>query len=257
MRLSRRVALGGVQLDSLDRRIVVRGVVAGTPAQTVEETDRMGGCGRRITREHWDTLETQVVFGMLIPKTDLQGRRELYEKVAAWALKKGWLTVGHMEDRRMYVDQVILPPAADLWNWTEDFTIVFRSVNVPFWRGATAKTATVGSITSGSTTISVDSMLKCPLNVTFQNISGAVCTNFSISAGGNGLSFPGINLSGSGSLVISHTNAGLLTVTADGQNAYGKLTGSDDLIVPPGDVKVTVNATRAGKLTITHYGRSV
>lgn len=257
MRLSRRVALGGTQLDELHQRIVVRSVVAGTPQRSVEETNRMGGFGRRITREHWDTLETQVVWAMDIPKTNLAERREVYEKVCAWALKKGWLTVGYMKDRRMYVDDVVLPPAGDLWAWTDEFTIVFRSVNVPFWQGATAKTATVASITSGSTMISVDSMLKCPLNVTFQNISGAVCTNFSISAGGNTLNFPGINLSGNGLLVISHTNAGLLKVTADGKNAYAKLNGADDLIVSPGDVKVAVSATRAGKLTLTHYGRYV
>jgi len=257
MRLSRRVALGGRQLDELHRRIVIRSVVPGTPVQTVEDTDRMGGFGKRITREHWDTLETQVVWAMDIPKTNLQERRDVYELVTAWAMRKGWLTVSYMDNRRMYVDQVILPQGGDLWAWADDFTIVFRAVNVPFWQEITANSKTVASITSGTTVVPVNGVVPCPLNVTFQNISGQACTNFTITAGGKTMSFPGINLGGSSELVISHTNSGLLKVTANGADAYGKMQGVDDLIVSPGDVNVSISATRAGKLTVSSFGRYV
>ena len=109
MILSRRVALGGIQLDELDESIVIRSVDTGVPHETLSAANRMGGAGQRLTGQHWDTMDVHVRWAMDIPKTDLARRREVFEAVTSWALKKGWLTVSYMTDRRMYADKVILP----------------------------------------------------------------------------------------------------------------------------------------------------
>ena len=49
MILSRRVALGGVQLDEIHEAIVIRSIDPGVPNETINAVERMGGAGQRIT----------------------------------------------------------------------------------------------------------------------------------------------------------------------------------------------------------------
>ena len=60
MILSRRVALGGVQLDEIHERIVIRSVDTSVPHEDVQAVNRMGGWGQRMTGNHWETLEVTV-----------------------------------------------------------------------------------------------------------------------------------------------------------------------------------------------------
>lgn len=255
MILKRRVSLGGVQLDELHESIVIRAVDTGIPNETVQAVNRMGLSGQRVTGQHWESLDVIVTWAMNVPKTDMALRRQIYETVTAWAMKKGWLRVSYMENRRMYVDKTIPPSSGNLWEWTDEFSIIFRAYNVPFWQEETPMETVVKSIKTGSAVITVNGIVSSPLNVIFENISGQVINNFAVSAGGNTLTFTGVNLAANKSIEISHGNDGLLRAKAGGSSIYGIMTGADDLIVSPGNVTVSVDATRTGKLTLRSYGR--
>ena len=254
MILSRRVALGGIQLDELDESIVIRSVDTGVPHETLSAVNRMGGAGQRMTTQHWETLDVSVRWAMDIPKTDLARRREVFEAVTAWALKAGWLTVSYMADRRMYVDKVILPGSGNLWSWTDEFTITFRAYNVPFWQD-TLPVTTQGNVASGRMYIDVRGHAQTVLDAEIRNISGIMIPNLSISAGGNTLTFTGVNLGGNATLKIHHGTDGLLRIEVGGSSVYHKYSGADDLYVNPGSVAVDYSADRAGILTVTNYGR--
>ena len=86
MILSKRVALGGVQLDELHDAIVIRSIDPGVPKESISAVSRMGGWGQRMTGQHWDTLEVSVTYAIDIPKREMILRRQVFEAVTALPL---------------------------------------------------------------------------------------------------------------------------------------------------------------------------
>ena len=257
MILSKRIALGGVQLDELHEAIVIRSIDPGVTKETVSAVTRMGGSGQRMTGQHWDTLEVSVTYAIDVPKHELTLRRQIFDAVNVWALRKGWLTVNWMKDRRFYVDKVVLPGSGDVWAWTNEYTVVFRAYNVPFWQDALPTQVSSGTVASGTVTIPVSGNVQGVLDVTFRNWSGMTINNFWVQANGNRITLSSLGLGGSSSLYITHGTDGLLRIRRDSTSVYEKYTGADDLFVIPGNVSVSFSADRAGTLTVQSYGRWV
>ena len=257
MILSKRVALGGVQLDELHDAIVIRSIDPGIPKESISAVSRMGGWGQRMTGQHWDTLEVSVTYAIDIPKHNLAVRRQIFDMVNTWALRKGWLTVNWMEGRRFWVDKVIIPGSGDLWGWTDEYTIVFRAYNIPFWQDELPAQASSGTAASGRVWIQVGGNMPTVLDATFQNKSGMTINNFWVQANGQRITLASLGLGGSGTLTISHGTDGLLKIKIGSTSVYQKYTGADDLIVSPGSVAVDFGADRAGQLIVQSYGRWV
>ncbi len=257
MILSKRAALGGVQLDELHESIVIQRVDPGTPQRNISAVAMMGGAGQRITGDHWETLDIIVEFGINLPKRQMELRRQVFEMVTAWALRGGWLTVNWMPNRRVWVDRVELPNGGDMWEWTNTYTITFRAYSVPFWQDEMPAQTVHQLITSGSVSIEVGGNVQSVLDVSFQNRSGMTINNFRVSAGGNTLILSSLGLGGSETLNISHGTDGLLRITAGGRSVLDRRTGADDLYVLPGTNAVTIQSDRAGTLTVRSYGRYV
>ena len=242
MILARRAALGGNQLDQVDASIVIRGIDPGTTKETVQNVNRMGGSGRRITGRHWDTIEASVTFAIDIPKQQLADRREVFDKVIKWALDKGWLTVNYMTGKRLWVDSVELPSSGDLFNWTEEFTITFRADAVPFWQDATATTSTGASIT-------VPGVVETVCDAELTNGSGETIDSLTVQIGSSSMTFSSLGLADGERLVIGHENDGTLFIRKYTGESYfvrvmDKRTGgsADDLYVKPGANSITVSA---------------
>ena len=257
MILSRRVALGGVQLDELHERIVIQSIDPGVPHESVSAVNRMGGYGQRVTGQHWETLEVNVAYAIDVPKTELALRRQIFDAVNSWALRKGWLTTNEMPNRRFYVDKVIVPGSGDVREWTNEYVITFRAYNVPFWQDELPAQAASGTVSSGRVWVPVGGNVRTVLDVSFRNMSGMTINNFTVQAAGNQIALSSLGLGGSSILQISHGTDGLLRITAGGVNVYSKYTGADDMYVDPGNVAVDFSADRAGILTAQAYGRWV
>lgn len=255
MILSKRAALGGVWLDELHESIVIQQIDPGTPQRNISTVSAMGGAGQRVTGSRWETLDVTVTFGINLPKRQMELRRQVFELVTAWAMRKGWLTVNWLPNRRMWVDHVELPSSGDIWDWTATYTITFRAYAVPFWQDEMPATAANQLITNGSVRVEVGGNAQSVLDVTFANRSGMTINNFRISAGGNTLILSNLGLGGSETLAISHGTDGLLRITAGGRSVLDRRTGSDDLYVMPGSNVVTIQADRAGALSVASYGR--
>lgn len=256
MILSRRVALNGNQLDQIDSAIVIRKIEAGTTKRTVNATAMMGGSGQRITAQHWDTLEVSVTFAIDIHKKALADRREVFDDVIAWAMQKGWLTVNWLPDKGLRVDEVVLPASGDLFEWTNDFTIVFRAYAVPFWQDDTATTATGASIT-------VPGQVETVCDAEITNGSGSTINTLSVGVGDSSMSFTNLGLADGERLVIGHGDDGMLYIRIyTGASYYrrvmDKRTGgsSDDLYVKPGARSITVTGGTVTK-SISCRGRYV
>lgn len=257
MILSRRVALGGVQLDELHDAIVIQRIDPGTPARNISAVSMMGGAGQRITGEHWETLDVVVEFGINLPKRELELRRQVYEMAVSWALRCGWLTVSWMPGRRVWIDRAELTNAGDMWEWTNKYTITFKAYSIPFWVDETPVSVVNEQIAKGSVRIEVPGNVTTVLDVSFRNVSGATNNNFKITAGGNVIRIGSMGLGGSETLSFSHRTDGLLQITAGNRSVMSKRTGADDLYVQPGSATVAVESDRAGALTVQCYGRYI
>jgi len=255
MRLSHRVALNGVQLDSIDNRILVQGVEEAAGKDQISTVSLFGGSGERITNQHRDSLDVTVRFSINIKKTDMQARNDVFERVCAWAAGGGWLTLNYKAGRRLNVICAQLPAAGDMWNWTNVYAIVFRACGVPYWQ----QDAQNSIRANGSTItrqIGVGGSATTVLDITFRCNSGT-CSTFRVVAGSSMIELTGLSLSAGQTLTIDHTAEGLLRIMAGGVSALSKRTAasSDDLYVNPGTVTVTVTTQGSGTLTISCAGR--
>lgn len=258
MILSRRVALNGVQLDQIDNAIVIRKVDAGAPTLSVNAVSRMGSVGQRVTSEHWEMLEVMITYAIDLGKRQMARRKEIFDAVNAWAMGKGWLTVNWMTNRRMWVDKVIVPNGGDMWDWTGEYTIVFRAYSVPFWQEENPASV-AANLTSGSVVLGVGGNVQTVIDLTFKNTSGSTINTFSVSAGGNTISLSDIGLLNGETLQIHHGTDGLLRIVIGSRSVYNKRAagGADDLYVQPGNVTVSVTAGGSGRLIVTCCGRYV
>ena len=261
MILSHRIALNGVQLDSVDNRILVQGADEAAGKDQITAVSLFGSAGQRITNRHRDYLEVTVRFSLRVRKHDMQTRSVLLERVNAWAEPGGWLTLNYKPGRRLRVVCAQYPAAGDPWKWTGVYAIVFRAYTVPFWQQDPPGmlTATGSSVTRS---IGVGGNTDTVLDLTFKNTSGAVCGTFTVSAGSSVISLSGLGLASGETLHIDHTEDGLLRIRIESiSGSYRSVldkrdvTSSDDLWVRPGTVTVSVMAHRIGTLTLSCAGR--
>lgn len=255
MILSRRVSLGGTQLDSVDNAIVIQSFDPGTPQETISAADRMGGAGQRITSEHFSMLEATLEFGLDIPKRNMADRRTKFNSVIHWANQKAWLQCGALQGKRMRVEKTIMPASGDLRTLDETYTIKFRAYNVPFWQDDTATTVNVASISTGDVSITVPGEVETVLDAELKNISGSQITDITIAIDGHSLVFSGMTLANGSTLKIEHGTDGLLRATVGGVSAYQRLTGSNDLFTRPGSRTISVTCAGALEMKAEVYGR--
>ena len=256
MILSRRVSLGGVQLDELHEAIVIRSVDPGVPHEEAGAVSRMDGWGMRMTGQHWESLDAEVTFAINVDKRAIQLRRDIFDAVVAWANRpKNYLRYNGMGDRRLYIDKVVVPGSGELRNRNAEYTIVFRAYSIPFWETETPTQVSRSNITSGTVQIDVGGTAPGVLDLEFRNISGKTIDDFAVTAGNRTMTLSGVGITASETLVLSHGTDGILRITSGSRNVYGKMTGADDLYVNPGTVNVSVAATRAGALTVSNRAR--
>lgn len=257
MILSKRVALGGQQLDELHDAIVIRSIDPGVPNESISAVDRMGGAGSRITGDHFSTIDVSVTYAIDIPKRRMAERRAVFDLVNTWAMNTGWLVTNERPGKKIYIDKAVLPSAGDLWNWTSEYTLVFRAYNVPFWQNEQAALVASGTASSGSVWLQVDGNLDTVVDVTFENRSGMTINNFWVQVSGNRITLSSLGLGGSETLRIHHGTDGLLRIQIGSRSVYDRYTGADDLYTSPGARQVSFGADRAGILTAQCAGRWV
>lgn len=257
MILNRRVALNGNYLDEIHEAIVIRSLTDGYPEETENTVARMGGVGQRVTDQHWGTLEVTVSFAILVPKTALALRQEIFDLVKTWALQKGWLTFDHKPGRRMRVDKVILPAAGDLWDWTNEFSISFIARNIPFWQQETPESLVIGTAMNVTRYLTVPGNVRTVVDMDFTNVSGMTISSLRIAAQSSVIQLAGFSLANGQTLSINHGTDGLLRITANGASIMNcRAEGSsDDLYVDPGSRQVQITAQRSGRITLSATGR--
>ena len=266
MQLAHRVSLGGVQLDSLDERIIIKGIEGGAGKETVTAVATGAGDGTRITGRRRESVEIQVKFSMNIRRDSLEEREEVLEAINAWAAAiPAYLKINYKPDRRLYVDEVVTPGEGDIWKRLSEYTIVFRAHAIPFWQENTENSVATRTGQTGSGTILQAGSAEAPANIELANKSGALINTASVTVNGHTMSFEQLALAANESLVIDHTvSKGKPVIRIrirNAQDSYRSVMAkrtdgsADDLALDPGENAFSFSAQRACVLTVKSRGR--
>ena len=258
MILKRRVALGGVELDSLDNRILISGIDEAAGKESITAVGFAGGSGQRITGRKRDTLDVTVKFTMNIRNTDMAEREALLQKVIGWAAPGGWLKIGSRPGQRLMVTLAQAPGSGDMYSWANEFTIVFRAYSVPYWAESSAVSVKSGTATEGTLTIDVPGNTETVADAIIENKSGKTINRLKIKVGDSEISFTDLNLGGSDSLTIDHAirqDIAFFRARTSAGSVLAKRTGADDLKASPGQNTITFSAERAVAVTVNVRGR--
>ena len=265
MKLTRRAALDGVQLDEIDSRILIQGIEPAAGKDQVNAASLWGGVGSRVTGEHRDSLDIVVKFSLDIKKGQYQQRSEIFEKVMAWAEKGGWLTISPKPDRRICVFCAQKPAEGDPLEWTNRYSITFRACGVPYWQQETASQLRIAGENSFTRSFGVGGTRETVMEATFKNTSGGRVDRFDLTCGGSHIYLRSLALANNETLHIDHADDGkrcVLRIRIQGtdgawRSALDKRTdgSSHDLTVNPGIVSVTLYAGGIGTLLMSCAGR--
>ena len=264
MQLRHRVALDGVQLDSVDDRIMISRIETGEGKENIQSVSLWGdSTGSRITSIHRDSIDITVKFRIRLRKRRMEEREEVVEKVNAWAMNGGWLTTNYKTNRRIRVFRAKAAVAGDPWEWTKEYAVTFRACGVPYWQEQNAETVMFPNVSSKNITFGVNGSEKSVIEAEFKNTSGSTCNTFSISTGESNMAFTALGLADGETLAIDHEDNGkrcllrLRIRSAAGvwRSVMDKRTGSDDLEVMPGVKNISVSAGTAGTITVRCSGR--
>ena len=261
MILKRRVALNGVWLDEVDSRICISAVEPADGRENITAVDAASGYGQRVTGMRRQTVDMVVRFRIHEKgrsESGMQARSEVLEAVNAWAAGGGYMTVNYKPDRRLFVRLVQAPGEGSLWDFSKEFTITFRAYGIPYWEQETAKVVTFGgSSSSGSGAMQVDGSVETQANVELLNTSGMAIANATVTVDGKTMSFTGLGLAANETLVIDHTDEGLVRIrirSAGGSYrsamAIRSSSSADDFRTKPGNRTASYSAQRACRMTV-------
>lgn len=262
MQLAHRVSLGGVQLDEIDPRIIIKGIDGGAGKETTSTVSAGAGDGTRITCHRRDSMEVAVRFSMMIRRNLIEERGEVLEAIGAWAARGGYLRINYKPNRRLLVDEIVIPGEGDLWKRFSEYTITFRAHAVPYWEENSAVSAVTGSGTTGSGSIEIAGSVETVADAILANVSGATINNVSITVGGKTMAFTGIGMGAGQSLTIDHVvrNKKLVMRARVGSTSVMAMrsdASADDYNVQPGACSFSFAAQRACRLTVSSRGRFV
>ena len=266
MQMRHRVALDGVELDGVDSRIMISKIETADGKETISAVSLWGDtAGSRVTNVHRDSIEITVKFRIRLKKRSMAEREEVIEKANAWAFGGGWLTTNYKTNRKIRVFRAQAAGAGDPWEWTKEYSIVFRACGVPYWQERNPEIVMRQGVSSAAVVLGVNGSEKSVVEAQFKNTSGGTINTFSINTGESAMSFSALGLGNGETLVIDHYDNGkkcllrlrIMSTGGSYRSVMNKRSGgsSDDLDVTPGLKTVHVSAGGAGNITVSCSGR--
>lgn len=265
MKLTRRAALDGAQLDEINSRILIQGIEPAAGKDQQNTVSLWGGVGSRVTNEHRDSLDVTVKFSLDMKHALYAERNAVLEQVAAWAMKGGWLTISQKPDRRLRVFCAQLPADGDQMEWTNRYGITFRACGVPYWQDERSSQLRLNNVSQVSRQFGVGGTRDTVMEAAFTNTSGSTVNQIDLTAGDSAFHLRNLGLANGETLKIDHDDNGkrcVLRIRIQGtggawRSALGKRTAesSNDLAVAPGIIPVSMSAEANGTLLLSCAGR--
>lgn len=241
-------ALNGVSPESIDPAVRVTDLTELPPRRRVV-TAPTARHGLRLLRRVRESLTVRVSF--LIAEYDPVRRREVLQKLHAWADPGGVLTTSDRPGQRLAVQCDTLPTMSALC-WSDEMYLEFTAYGVPFWEleeEATVITDSTAALTLGG---SAD---ECPVGAIVVHAGTEALTTLHLECGETQMTFEGLSLAPGGRFTLRYED-GLLRAEADGQSALMQRTAdSSDLLLAAGGEETAVRVTADQPVSALFHGR--
>lgn len=254
MRTRYDVYMDGLPLDAIDPAIYVTDVQETPASYDATTLQRDKGDGLRVLRRLRDSLQVRVSF--MVRETDVGRRRDIVQRVAAWAMGGKYLALGDRPGQRLRVACETLPGITSALKWTQELSMTFTAYAMPYWE-ADMPTRASFTGTSGTAAIHQAGTAPCFLEAEISNTSGETLTGVAMEADGHAIGFSGLALGAGKTLKIFYDDKWLLRAEVDGASVLNRRTAdsADDLILPPGKATtVTIAADKAVSVTLKARG---
>ena len=258
MRTKISVALNGIELHSLDGRIILQGVDEGSASWNITTGNRAGNSGQHVTGIEKRYRDVIVNFA-IAEKRDMIQRANIIQMVCAWAAAGGDLTVSYRDRQKLRVVCTALPSVKNLDKWAETYSITFRAYQVPFWVSMDPESATISAGTSGSASLRVKESAGGKLCFEATNSSGSTVDAVTVGANGKTLTFSSLGLVNGEKLIGDYDDNDIQRLRILNGSTYrsvlDKRTGADDVLLNCGGNTISVTSGSALSWKVYTYGR--
>lgn len=215
--------LDGIPLHEIDPTIYILDIQEEPAQMDVSTAAKAGGSGRFVVTRQRQTLSVTISFA--IREYDVTRRKDIMQKIIAWAKGGKYLSINDRPGQRLRVEVDTLPTITSALRWTQELAVTFTAYAFPFWENEELDTIT----TSGMTSMLVDGDAdSAPVDVTIEPTTN----NVSVTVGKTKIALTNVT----SAVEISHGDNGILRIMSNGASILSKRTpeSSDDLLAVPG-----------------------
>lgn len=240
-----RISVGGVQMDTLDKDLLILDIQHSQPDRNPKKQTTANLDGYDISDTYIGQRTVTVTFELHI--YDTEKRNAACQKVNAWAQNGGVLIASDRKDQQL--QNVICEQFADIAsakNWTDPLTLVFTTTSNPNWVSTTAKTKTLTGKGARGTLVLDGNTGSARVGVEVS--STEKITSLLIGCGSTSLKLTGLNIPAGQQVIVDYVKNRYLRITGGGASLMNKLdpNASSDLLLAEcgktSQISVTSNA---------------
>lgn len=249
-----RVSLDGVQMDSLDDNLLILDVAHSEPDMKYNQIRVANLDGYDYVSPYSEKTTVTISFELHI--YDISKRNEACQKVNAWAMAGGTLTVNDRENQQLvHVKCEKYASVSSVRGWTDPLTVVLSTTYIPYWQSVEKKTLSLSGKSSKGT-LRMDGNIGKAL-VSAEITANADVTWVNVTVGSTFIKLKGITLATNSKLVIDYVNDRFLRIKAGGKSVLAQLSAdsSDNLQATCGlNVSVSIDASNKVSSIVTARG---
>ena len=241
-------ALNGVSPEDIDPALLLTDVTELPPRRRVSSVPTVRH-GLMLLRRVRESLTVRLRF--LIPEYDPVRRRDLAQKLHAWASPGGLLTTSDRPGQQLRVICDTLPLLSAM-SWSDELEIDLTACRVPFWEYAEENRV----VTGGAAVLTLPGDAEeIPVACEVTNLGTAALTDLTLVCGDTRMVFSGLALAPGDKLALSADGDLLRAETTDGSVLLHRTADSSDLLLADGGVQTAVSVTASQPVQAVFHAR--
>ena len=225
-----RAWMNGKALDEIAESIIITDIVEPEPEMDAVSLPLAGRSGSRMQSQHRRSKTVQIQ--LMIREYDVKTRKDVYSQVLTWA-QSGDLEINDREGLVLHGVRLTGDSSISALKWTEKITLSLTAYDVPYWMDKEALTLEGSGGSPVTLRFAARGNVPGWVDLTVVNKGTEPVYGLVIQTNNKYFFYlTGLILAPESVLVISHDNAGVLSIEVDGKSSMRKRSGlsADDLM---------------------------